>query len=356
MKCAQIVLLFTALVIEMGCKSYETERLRVLSTENYHEPVLPEKYLKQNVIDEYKELILRTVKMRGGADSKITISDSTLRCLDRIDRKYLIRYLSTNPAWRVFQDHGSWFATRRMKIKSNWEYSLHGYYSKFDFEKWPGLTIPEFQTKVTIGLDGKPWATDELGVTSISRGQTKEIQFDKVHTRIFPSQLKLDLDRYTVEIFEETESKERIISKAAIQYLSNEISRLENVQKIESMNKTFSVSDSDSTIFEIFGHNGIYNSLIGVNPGESGFIYLKAVDLTDSSQLSASQLKTYTNERVGWSDNPKELFYSNTTFTIYEGGFDTFYVARFEIWFVPDSGKPERKLTEKKYKINGWER
>ena len=43
-------------------------------------------------------------------------------------------------------------------------------------------------------------------------------------------------------------------------------------------------------------------------------------------------------------------------FTIYEGRWGQYYGARFEIWFQSDSGGPERKLFEKNYKIQGWER
>jgi hypothetical protein len=51
-----------------------------------------------------------------------------------------------------------------------------------------------------------------------------------------------------------------------------------------------------------------------------------------------------------------ELFFSNTHFTVYEGDWGKPCAARFEIWFVPDSGAPERKLMEKVFKIEGWQR
>lgn len=42
--------------------------------------------------------------------------------------------------------------------------------------------------------------------------------------------------------------------------------------------------------------------------------------------------------------------------TIYEGGWGIYYPARFELWFAPDSGKPERKLAERIFRVEGWER
>jgi hypothetical protein len=72
--------------------------------------------------------------------------------------------------------------------------------------------------------------------------------------------------------------------------------------------------------------------------------------------LSDASLRQYSNEWIGWSDNPKQLFLSNTTFTIYEGDWGKPYAARFEVWFVPDSGKPERKLMQQVFRIEGWQR
>ena len=44
-------------------------------------------------------------------------------------------------------------------------------------------------------------------------------------------------------------------------------------------------------------------------------------------------------------------------FTIYEGHWGKPYAARFELWFVSDnSGGQEKKLLEKNYKIEGWQR
>jgi hypothetical protein len=85
-------------------------------------------------------------------------------------------------------------------------------------------------------------------------------------------------------------------------------------------------------------------------------LYLKAFEVTKGTALSGDRLKERSNEWIGWSENPKELFLSNTEFTIYEGDYGKPYAARFEVWFAPDSGAPERKLTEKVFKIEGWQR
>ena len=102
--------------------------------------------------------------------------------------------------------------------------------------------------------------------------------------------------------------------------------------------------------------SGLYDATLWINPGEPGMVYLKAFEVTQGTPLSASRLREASNEWVGWSDNPKELFLSNTHFTIYEGDWGKPYAARFEVWFIPDADAPERKLLEKVFKIEGWQR
>ena len=46
---------------------------------------------------------------------------------------------------------------------------------------------------------------------------------------------------------------------------------------------------------------------------------------------------------------------SSKTFD-YEGDWGKPYAARLEVWFTPDSGGPDRKLMEKTFKIEGWQR
>jgi hypothetical protein len=121
-------------------------------------------------------------------------------------------------------------------------------------------------------------------------------------------------------------------------------------------NKPF--ANRGSATFELYNsfQPGIYDSHVWANPGEPGMVYLKAFEITRDYQLSKSRLSRDSNERIGWSDDPNELFASKTHFTIREGDWGQPYAARFELWFVPDSGAPERKLLEKNFKIEGWMR
>lgn len=345
-----------AAIALVACVDYEASRLKILSESKYSEPGVRQALKAAQPDDAFKQRILQSLKTKGGDNPEVTIGDTALNSLIRLDKNLLLRYLSTNPAWRVFYDHGSLFATRRFEIDSVWHYELHGYYGDFNLQRWPDSAIPGFQSRTTIGLDGRTWANHESGETRFSRGEKKGLRLTPAQRSHYSSDLVLDIGNYTLELFEESPAKERVLTKGIISFLNNEFSHFERNPDIDSMNGIPSIQGQAGPIFEIYGRRGLYNSFIGVNPGEPGMIYLKAFDLVDSAILSEESLKSASNERVGWSEDPNTLFYSNTTFTIYEGDFDRFYVARFEIWFVPDSGENQRKVLEKNFKIEGWER
>jgi hypothetical protein len=61
------------------------------------------------------------------------------------------------------------------------------------------------------------------------------------------------------------------------------------------------------------------------------------------------------NEGIGWSSDGQELFLSATQITMFPGGYGKPYAARFELWFKPDSGKPERELLTRNFIIEGYE-
>ncbi len=101
---------------------------------------------------------------------------------------------------------------------------------------------------------------------------------------------------------------------------------------------------------------GMYRVEYLLNPREPGFVYLKAFEVTKGTPLSEKHLKADTMVRMSWSPNPTDRFYEKAGFMIYEGDWGKPYAARFEVWLKPDSGKTERKLAERIYKIEGWQR
>lgn len=263
----------------------------------------------------------------------------------------LKRYLATSKFWRVFQERGSVFATRRWVIGANWQYTLHGYYTDHNV----GSDQP-FQTRLTIGLSGKSWARNDDDTTLVQAGEIKEFNLKQTGTQIpeFESLLVIKADgNLNVEIFEQSIKKQRKLTKASLESLEGEFKNLVAGGDFKEGNIAHGQASLELTNSI---QPGIYDARIRVNPGEAGMIYLKAFEVTQNIPLSKARLKTGSNEWIGWSSNADELFYSNTPITIYEGDWGKPYAARFEVWFVPDSGKAERKLLDRVFKIEGWQR
>lgn len=107
--------------------------------------------------------------------------------------------------------------------------------------------------------------------------------------------------------------------------------------------------------FELYNSSqpGIYEYDIWIDRIENGSIYLKAYEVTQNYRLSESYLAT--DSKIGvYNPTDTIIRYESKEFTIYEGDWGKYYAARFEVWFKPSNGKPERKLIEKNYKIEGW--
>ena len=89
---------------------------------------------------------------------------------------------------------------------------------------------------------------------------------------------------------------------------------------------------------------------------ESGTIYLKAYEITQNYALSESKLSKESSIQVKNDKDHILRFGTASDFTIYEGDFGKPYAARFEVWFKPDIGGLEKKIIEKNYIIEGWQR
>ena len=109
--------------------------------------------------------------------------------------------------------------------------------------------------------------------------------------------------------------------------------------------------------FELF-HSfqpGLYEYEIWLGKIDSGIVFLKVYEITKNDRLSKDRLTNRSSIRVENSTDEIKKFETQDHFTIYEGDWGKPYAARFEVWYQPDKGK-ERKLTEKNYKIEGWQR
>ena len=310
-------------------------------------------------IDLFQDAVLQSLESAGDGNEAITIDCQNLLQVRRNSPEILERYLATHPAWRVFRERGVRYATRRWAIESAWRYSMHGYFTDRSIRKWPGPEGPKFQSRTTIGLDGVAWRRNWWDSSKIKHGDTVKPAL-KTGNGMPQSHIVIEVDDIVVELFEQSSDSERRITKTALKFIDSKLKELVDIQDWEDAKSTIDAAFTrrGAAVFDIYEsfQPGIYDSYIWVNPGEPGMVYLKAFEITQDYQLSTNRLPERSNEWIGWSEDPDELFFSNTHFTIYEGDWDQPYAARFELWFVPDSGGPERKLIEKEFKIEGWMR
>ena len=309
--------------------------------------------------DSFQRAMLDALSIPGGDDPTIVASCPALTQLRQNHPDVLARYLRCSSAWRVFTEDNNLFATRRWVVGDARQFTLHGYYTRHNLDMFRNSKIPEFQSRTTLGLSGKSWWRGNADTTRLSAGDSAPLRLS-TGNQMHESHCVVSVGDIVVEIFEQSQAKERRLTKAALEQIEAELTPLA-AQPTEKTLRACLPADSlriGDPALELRNsfQPGLYDAYVWINPGEPGMVYLQAYEATQGTPLSANRLKESSNEWVGWSDNPEELFLSNTHFSIYEGDWGKPYAARFEVWFVPDSGAPERKLLEKVFKIEGWQR
>jgi hypothetical protein len=138
------------------------------------------------------------------------------------------------------------------------------------------------------------------------------------------------------------------------------------IQIYDPANVDFDGNRSDSipnvirtkTDFEIYNsfQPGLFEFDFWTPKIDSGKIYLKAFEVTQNYPLSQDRLEKASSLNVYNSSENVVEFRGKGVITIYEGDWGKSYAARFEVWFRPNNDGPEKKLIEKIYKIEGWQR
>lgn len=101
---------------------------------------------------------------------------------------------------------------------------------------------------------------------------------------------------------------------------------------------------------------GIYSYELWLGKTEPGEVYLKAYEVTHEDPLSAASVKKYSRIPVENGQDSVIRFNSPSDFNIDEGDWGDPYAARFEVWFKAEGKDQDRKLTEKVFEIEGWQR
>ena len=83
----------------------------------------------RNAADTFQAAIKKSLERPGNDRADAIFHLPSLARLRKDHPALLDRYLAAHPGWRVFEEHGNRFATRRWMKEDEWRITLHGYYS-----------------------------------------------------------------------------------------------------------------------------------------------------------------------------------------------------------------------------------
>ena len=306
----------------------------------------PEKSFQQEVVSA----IGKGPKLADDADCRLPALE---KLLARPETKAIfLHYLACHSEWRLYRRiRDGLHAVRYFRYPDG---TIAAYLNQFYAHFLPtgqngkkvGDPALEFQFRFEIGLDGKAWNSSSL------------FPRDKTEHRGNSWDTRFLCGKALVNICDQSQFPGRQMTAAALARTEKEFALLlENLKDWKKLLPADSFRRGKPDLILRNGmQGGIYEGAVWCNPGEKGTIYLKAFEITKGTPLSVQRLKLSSSCISGWSDDPQEQYFNAMNFTIYEGRWGQYYGARFEVWFKPDSGGPERKLFEKNYKIQGWER
>jgi len=306
--------------------------------------------------DELQDMVRKALAAPGNDVTEFAPDMPSLRKASTEHSDTFGDYIEASPDWRVFIEQGHRFASRRWSYGGEPRDTLHGYISEFGGDSG-------FQARCLLCLDRKQWS--RYSVQHVQEGRNPVKPQMTRGNNLHESRVMIECGGVWVEVFEQSGKPERRVTKATVTALEEEFSEfLKNPQdavaaaKARSRELASRLAGKDGQPFRLVTgmQPGIYGVVYSLNPGEPGSVYLKAFEVTKGTPLSLDRLEGTSKTRMTWSSDPSERFGAKAGFTIYEGDWGKPYAARFEVWFQPDSDKPERKLAERVFKIEGWQR
>jgi hypothetical protein len=306
--------------------------------------------------DEFQMAIRKALSVPGSNTTEFIPAMPSLRKASVDHPKAFRDYVEASPDWHVFLEGGNRFASRRWSYGGEPQDTLHGYISNFGGG-------PGFQTRCLLCLDRMQWS--RYSVQHAQEG-TEPVKPDmSLGNRLHESRIMIECGGVWVEIFEQSDNPERRVTKTSVANLEKEFAEFlkdpeASVRTARSRSGELAsrLAGRDAHPFRLLTgmQPGIYGVAYSLNPGEAGSVFLKAFEVTQGTPLSVKELEGRSKTRMAWSTEAKQRFGAKAGFTIYEGDWGKPYAARFEVWFSPDSGKPTRKLAERVFKIEGWQR
>jgi hypothetical protein len=303
-----------------------------------------------------QEAIRRALTVPGNNTAEFIPAMPSLRKASMNHPEAFRDYVEASPDWHVFLEGRTHFASRRWSSEGEPLDTLAGNAS----HSGGGLG---FQTRCLLCLDRIQWSKDI--VRHVQEGTEPAEPDLSLRHGLHKSRILIESGGVWVEIHEYSGNPERRVTKATLARLEMEFAEFlkdpdASVKAARSRSGDLASRQARRRAqpFRLLTgmQPGIYGVTYSLNPGEPGSVHLKAFEVTQGIPLSVKELEDRSKSRMKGSTNLQERFGAKAEFKIYEGDWGKPYAARFEVWFSPDSGKPSRKLAERVFKIEGWQR
>lgn len=318
-------------------------------------------------------------------EAVVDVNMPTFAALTAEDRALLERHFRSSQRWEI-RDEPSRDGRRRLAVRRephtdeqgrvSYPPGSNGFYSNFQAEAI-------VQTRVLIGLGAEYGLGDlQVGVTRAAATagpvQLQLVQDDQ--PGLWSTLIVSGGAGLTLEIYEQSKALSRTYTSAALREVEGEVeAALGHREQLLAQGYLPDLAPAGSVIagaspslaVEDGMQPGMFTFTGWANPGEPGVVYVKATYLGAAKQrpshippelighedeeLSAGRLRGASSREIGWSADPNTLFRYEAGGTVYEGGWDDAYRARFELWFQPERG-PERALASVERDIAGWQR
>ncbi len=284
--------------------------------------------------------------------------DDTLSKFDAAASDILFRYLAGNERWEIQEEGGKKFAVRRERVDGQLKTELNGFYSSHHGGKYS-------QTRVLLTFSGVYGFGRERGNVTRTRPGTANVPMvvESQHSGSPGNSSYVIVEGSTIglEIFDQATTVERMFTKEALKEVGKELAAV--LTHRDQIRATGVMPDKDfyprplpkAASFEVTDgfQTGIYQLDAFVSSTSAGHIETRVFKTATGKQLSAEQDRS--RRYVGWSADGTRFFPYNARITVHEGGWNSSYEARFELWHTSGNGT-QTKLGEATRMISGWER
>lgn len=314
--------------------------------------------------DHYSQALLRAAEDSNFSCTTIVCNISALDTLCKERKNWLYQYLACNPGWRFYKRYGQQFAERRVFKEGqwcdeNWEVQIDPTPKDIECDEFDGeFDSVESQCRICFGSFEFNWSKCKSGGQVNLPIKRDEDDFNDIEVVCNGEGLSVDV----IEV--STFATSRVI-QTAFNLTQKEFLNVQKATNWQQMKECFPEGAvlkglmSLNLFYDLTFRGEILNYFYRawINPGEPGETYLKVFEVSQGAELGVgadgfpAYIKDATLEFSGWSDNPQEKFLIGSKLALNQKKKD--YAARVEIWFIPASGGPERKLIERVFKLKG---